>query len=262
MKEDAIVWEEMRLQGLKDLEDYPWFKERHRIFPAVFEDRDHKKILDISAGVGCAAKRIHDNYSTDILCNDISPTCLRILQSLGLPTTSFDIDVPERPYPFPDGHFDAVISLVTIEHLIHVDHHLKEIHRILAQDGYLYISTPNYAAPEYVIPMLLTAKAYHDPLSEESKYEFYAHVRYFTYQTLLELAVSFGFAAEAVYLALPGGSSRYRQIYAASRARALAFRYARWLQLTLVPARWAIEPVLCLQKTNSKAKRKVRKVVL
>jgi SAM-dependent methyltransferase len=262
MREDAIEIEETRLRGIAGLEDYPWFKERHRIFPAVFENRQHKRILDIAAGVGCAAKRIHDYYPADLLCNDISPTCLRILQGMGVPTVSFDIDDAHSPFPFSDGRFDAVISLVTIEHLIHVDHHLKEIRRILSEGGYLYISTPNYAAPEYALPLLLSGRTFHNPLSEESRYEFYSHVRYFTFRTLLELVTSFGFVADTVYIALPGGSSRYRRLYAASKTKALAFRYAMWLQRTLLPPRFASEPVLCFQKAGNGANLRLRKVVL
>ncbi len=146
MRKDAIQLEETRLQGIKSIQDYPDVHERHRVFPAIFEDRQHKTILDVAAGVGCAAQRIQENYPADLLCNDITPTCLTILQQLGIPTVSFDLDDDERPFPFPDGHFDAIISLATIEHLLHVDHFLRETHRILNNDGYLYLTSPNYAA--------------------------------------------------------------------------------------------------------------------
>src|SRR5574342_272963 len=92
MRNDAIELEESRLQGIEKLEDYPWFKDRHRVFPRVFENRQHKRILDSSAGVGCTGKRIKDNYPADLVCNDISPTCVKILRDLGICTMSFDID--------------------------------------------------------------------------------------------------------------------------------------------------------------------------
>lgn len=57
MREDANTLEETRLQDVDKMEDYPSFHERHRIFPAIFEDRDHKRVIDIAAGVGCAAKK-------------------------------------------------------------------------------------------------------------------------------------------------------------------------------------------------------------
>jgi len=136
LREDAIQIEETRLDGINDIQDYPYFHERHRVFPAVFENRQHKRILDVAAGVGCAAQRIQEKYPADLLCNDISPTCLRILRKLGLPTVSFDIDDSELHFPFLDGQFDAIIALATIEHPIHVDHFMKEIHRILSDKGW------------------------------------------------------------------------------------------------------------------------------
>jgi SAM-dependent methyltransferase len=269
MREDAVDLEESRLHGIDDIREYQedvklGFKERHRVFPAIFENRQHKRILDIAAGVGCAAQRIRDNYPAELVCSDISPTCLRILNKLQIPTISFDIDDNETSFPFADDHFDAVISLVTIEHLIHVDHFVREIHRILCNDGYLYIATPNYAAPEYwVRTLLLSGRTFHNPLGPEStRYEFYGHVRYFTYRTLLEFVSSFGFVPEAVYLALPSGSTRYLAMYSASRIKALTARYAMWLKHRLLSPRWATEPILCFQKKQTRTGRKLRKVVL
>lgn len=261
MRRDAIKIEESRLEGIEKIEDYQIIKERHRVFPAIFDQRKHKNILDIAAGVGCASKRIHDMYPGNLISSDISPTALKVLKSLGIPTLAFDIDDSEVSFPFPDGHFDAVISLVTIEHLLYCDHFLSEIHRILNEHGYLYISTPNYAAPEYLIQPIFRGRTFHDPLGADSKYEFYAHVRYFTYKTLLDFVPTYGFSPDTVYLALPGGSSRYQALYKSARFLALAYRSAMWLKHTCLPARLATEPIICFQK-NGNIHQKLRKVVL
>ncbi len=127
MRKDATIVEEARLEGVEKIEDYPSFHERHRIFPGIFEGRNHRRILDVAAGVGAAARRIRDNYPGELICNDITPTCLRVLNSQGLKTTSFDIDDKDTTFPFSDGYFDAVVSLATIEHVIFLDHHVQEI---------------------------------------------------------------------------------------------------------------------------------------
>ncbi len=264
MRNDAVQLEETRLQAIRSIQDYPDVHERHRVFPAIFEDRHHKTIIDLAAGVGCAAQRIQENYPADLLCNDITPKCLTILNQLGLRTVSFDLDDCEHPFPFPDGHFDAIISLATIEHLLHVDHFLKETHRILSRDGYFYLTSPNYAALSYLPRFLLAGKTFHDPLSKSSRtrYEFYAHVRYFTYRTLLEFVSSFGFIPDTVYLARPGGSTRYQALYAHSRLKALAFRSAMMLMYRFLSPRWASEPILCFRKSGSTVDHRFRKVIL
>lgn len=262
MRKDAIQLEETRLQGVNDIKDYPSFHERHRIFPSVFENREHKRILDVAAGVGVVGKRIQDNYRAELVCNDISPVCLKIMQRSGISTTSFDIDDNEHAFPFPDNHFDAVIALATIEHVIHIDHFLEEINRILTSDGYLYISAPNYLGLLYLIPFLISGKTFHDPMSEASRYEFYAHVRYFTYRTLLELVSSYGFIADTVYLAIPENGSRYQALKAKSKTRAFAFRFIMKSMYKWLSPRWASEPVICFRKADGKIDSRIREVIL
>ncbi len=138
--------------------------------------------------------------------------------------------------------------------MINVDHFVEEIHRILADDGYFYVSAPNYSGVNYLLPFLLSGRTFHDPLSPADRYEFYAHVRYFTYRTLLEYVSSFGFNPVAVYLSVPQGSTHYRALYERSRIKALAFRYSMKTLYTLFSPRWAAEPVLCFKKGSSSAR--------
>lgn len=264
MREDSIALEEERLKGVEVVEDYGSVHERHRIFPAVFEDRGHSRVLDVAAGVGCAAKRIQEGYSCDLVCNDVSPTSLKVLSGMGLNTVSFNLDSADEAFPMPSGSLDAVIALATIEHLIHTDHFVEEIHRVLADDGYFYVSAPNYAGLTYLLPFLASGRTFHDPMDPAERYEFFAHVRYFTYRTLLEYVSSLGFTAEAVYLGVPEGSSKYLRLRERSKAKALTFRYAMKTIYTLFSPRWAAEPVICFKKGGSANGRVTspRKVVL
>jgi SAM-dependent methyltransferase len=261
MRKDAIRVEEERLDGVRSIEDYPSFHERHRIFPAVFGGRGHGRILDVASGVGCAARRIRDGYAGEIVCNDVTPTCLRVLSKQGLKCVSFDIDEEGTLFPFADGTFDAVVSLATLEHVVSLDHHMREIRRVLSTDGYLYLSTPNYASLAYLLPYL-RGESFHSPAGGDSRYEFYAHVRYFTFKTLIGFVGSFGFTPREVYLPLPRSSSHYGRMQAGHPWKAWAFRAALRLLYTVASPRWASEPVICFQRSDGRPAAPYRKIVL
>ncbi len=261
MRKDAIKLEESRVAD-KGLPDFPLFKERHRVFPAVFEKRSHKRILDLATSIGYVTQRLLDNYPATIISHDISPSCLKQLRARGATALSFDLDNADVCFPFTSGSFDAVISLVTIEHLLFVDEFLSEINRILCLGGYLYISTPNYAAFEYLVQPVLYGRTFHNPTSPAARYEFYAHVRYFTFKSLGLLLEAHNFSLDSVYIALPDGSDRFNRLREKSRLTASTYRSLMWLKTKLLPLSRAVEPIMCLQKTAIVQPPRFRKVIL
>ena len=56
---------------------------------------------------------------------------------------SHDLDV--MPWPWGDGEFDKIVALDVVEHLkVDVDAWLNECHRILSDDGSLFVRVPHY----------------------------------------------------------------------------------------------------------------------
>lgn len=95
------------------------------------------RVLDIPCGAGALslllARRGFDMTSMDIHPND-----------------PFYYDASRRviadanaKLPFPDGHFDAVVSVEGIEHLENPSLFLRECARIVQSSGHVIISTPN-----------------------------------------------------------------------------------------------------------------------
>jgi len=259
MQKNSVILEEERLNSA-GREEKPLIHERHRVFPAIFESRNHKRVIDVAAGVGYVAERIRDDSSVQMFTNDIAPTCLTNLRKLNIPVVSYTIDNAFGGFPFANDSFDAVIALATIEHVIHVDEFVREIFRMLNPDGCFYVSAPNYASFLYLFPLVFSGRTFHDPLKPESKYEFYAHVRYFTYQTLMEYIPQFGFVPEAVYLPIPKHSNHYKTLKERSRLAAWGFRTGMSLMYRMSP-RWASEPILCFRK-NFQTKTPFRRVLI
>jgi SAM-dependent methyltransferase len=259
MQTNSVELEEQRLHGT-GVDIQPLFRERHRVFPEIFENRNHQRIIDVAAGVGYVAQRIRDKYQGQMFCNDISPTCLKNLYKLHIPVVSYTLDSKDGGFPFANSSFDAVIALATIEHILQVDAFIQEIYRILAPEGCFYLSAPNYASANYLFPLIINGRTFHNPLNEVTRYEFYAHVRYFTYRTLLEYIPTFGFIPEAVYLPVPKSSSNYVSLLKRSKLMAWGFRGCMNLMYRLSP-RWASEPIICFRKTSS-SQNPFRKVIL
>jgi SAM-dependent methyltransferase len=53
--------------------------------------------------------------------------------------------------PFPDEHFDGVVTFETLEHVFDIDHAAREFHRVLKKNGQLLVTIP-FAWPEHEQP--------------------------------------------------------------------------------------------------------------
>ena len=135
-------------------------------------------------------------------------------------------------------------------------------------DGrHLYISAPNYAGLYCLLPFVWSGRTFHNPLVDPERYEFYAHVRYFTYRSMVDYISAFGFVHEAKYLGVPSESSAYKSLYSRSKPKAFAYRWGLSAMYHLMSPRWAAEPVLCFRKedrltSSNGAGPKARKIVL
>jgi SAM-dependent methyltransferase len=62
-----------------------------------------------------------------------------------------DVYYDGKTLPFPDEHFDAVVSFEVFEHVFNIDETLREIRRVLKPGGQILITTP-FAWDEHEIP--------------------------------------------------------------------------------------------------------------
>lgn len=110
-----------------------------------------KVVLDFGCGTGYGARRLADS-ATHITGVDVSPGAvafardryLPMANSLGSALEYLRIDpVEQSPLPFPDDHFDTVLSFQVIEHVPSVENYLAEIRRVLKPGGTFICATPD-----------------------------------------------------------------------------------------------------------------------
>ncbi len=90
----------------------------------------------------------------------------------------------KTPLPFENNFFDLVIAGEIIEHIFDTDYFLQEIERVLKNNGYLLISTPNIASLGRRLYLFFGK----NPLIETSiNSDNRGHIRYFTFRSLKDL---------------------------------------------------------------------------
>lgn len=103
----------------------------------------NKNVLDISSGTGYGSYILKKNGASKVTGVDISAESITYAKkTYNLPDISFLIGDAEH-LPFPDKHFDIIVSFETIEHLTNHHAFLVETQRLLKRNGLLIISTPN-----------------------------------------------------------------------------------------------------------------------
>lgn len=117
--------------GSKDIKD---------LFVRVLENRTWKgqKVLDFPAGSGFTSEYLK-NKGANVEAYDLFPEYFKVP---GLDCKKADL---AKDYPIQDGRYDSAICQEGVEHLPNILAALKEFHRVLKNDGHLFVTTPNYS---------------------------------------------------------------------------------------------------------------------
>lgn len=144
------------------------------------------KIIDIGGNTGVIAQLAKEkNY--DITVADISDKALKKAKSKGLKVCKLDFN---ENFILNDKKYDVVIAGEIIEHILDVKKFLDECNRILKDNGYLILSTPNLATFKDRIRFLFGKMPYQiNPTHEYLK----LHIRHFNYTSLKDLLITCNF---------------------------------------------------------------------
>jgi len=123
-----------------------------------FENISGKNILEIACAEGSFLKLL-EGLGNKAFGVDISESGIRKTREKGI--SSEKIDIAQQAIPRPDDSFDIVVMLEAIEHIENPIHCIKEIKRVLKDNGILLISIPNpVLGHDYYYPGLFEVSSF------------------------------------------------------------------------------------------------------
>jgi SAM-dependent methyltransferase len=187
-EEFADAMDEFWLQGgyiYSTRRDQSYYAEIDR-YIAEFVGERSGLILDLACGIGrCGALLSSECRITGI---DVSRIAIEMAQERHHDKPNFKFEVMDaHSLSFPDQHFDVVLFVDAIEHVMNVERVFAEISRVLKSDGALMLTVANRNS----VNQILTRKLGYPEFVTN-----YQHIREFSYPETLDLLRRHGFRLE------------------------------------------------------------------
>ncbi len=165
----------------------PVLKEAFDVMPAL------SSICDVGCGNGVfsAALKTWGNYR--LAGVDGSAYALQQAKEEGFDELHLIEDFSSSRLPIEDDSFDFVLSKDVLEHVLHADHLVGELARIVRPDGYALIHVPNHFPIIGRLRLLFHNKLdTFDYFPDSHRWDF-PHIRFFTMKDLCLLFEQYGF---------------------------------------------------------------------
>ena len=167
-------------------------------------------VLDWGCGFGYVAKFLRER-GVAVTLFDFDPNAAGTKQTRlkAFPDVEVTVSDDAVRLPYPDGHFDAVLSLGTLEHVQYPEQSVQEIRRVLASDGRFYLYKPpnRYSWVEFAARK--SGKYYHGAHEHDRVYTFHS-----ISQMLGKAGFDLGYAAHRNWFPLHRLSSIVDERYA------------------------------------------------
>ena len=154
------------------------------------------RVLDLGCGAGTPTRLLmSDRSKYHVTGADLSE---QALARYVCDTQRDGVLLDAQHLPFGDRSFDVVVSDDVIEHLVDTDAYAREISRVLARQGWLFMSTPNLAAWFNRIGLLFGLQPAFSEVSFERIFgrpgdDVVGHLRLFTSRSTREFLDHHGF---------------------------------------------------------------------
>jgi SAM-dependent methyltransferase len=120
--------------GIEDQIPEDWFQQINR---------KELKVLEVGFGKGNLLKRLSNPDGPELYGIECSQTNYRhAINGLKVNANLSLADISMERFQYPDGHFDVVIMLEVLEHIMSPLHAVLEIQRVLRKDGTFLFSWP------------------------------------------------------------------------------------------------------------------------
>jgi len=179
---------------------YPLDKARYPLMAEYIHEESLKhgrplRILDIGCRDGNMMLYCEQNKSNvEFHGMDITEKDLETAKRRGY-KTGHRHDIRNRPFPYEDNFFDAVICSHILEHLEHPEEVLDELHRIMKKEGMLIVGVPIGLLPgilwrRHITPLYNPRKRKAEALRR------FEHVSFFSLPELKRLLAKYGFRTD------------------------------------------------------------------
>ncbi len=111
-----------------------------RFSAAVEGLRPGRRVLDIGCGQGLGHELLAPDFA-EVHGVDGTEAALERARARGTRVARVDLEAEALPYP--DAHFDAILCLDVVEHLVDPARLVREIARMLQPGGQAVVTTPN-----------------------------------------------------------------------------------------------------------------------
>jgi len=154
-----------------------------------------EKLLDVGCGNGVFSSIVKKKTGCKLIGVDGNQYALELASrsEIGFDGVSLLNDFNTDPLPFGKAAFNFVVCKDVFEHLINPVFLLKEINRILKNDGYLLLHIPNHFPLIGRVKFLLNNRLDTFNYFPSAELWEFPHIRFFTYESILKLCSINGF---------------------------------------------------------------------
>lgn len=128
---------------------------------SLLEPNKNAALLDCGCWNGVNTKKFGNIVGTNHLYGvEINKAKAKEASKKGINVEIADLN---KRLPYKNNFFDVIIVYHVIEHLVNVRLFVSELHRILKNDGYVIIGTPNLASWHNIFALLLGVQPFSGP---------------------------------------------------------------------------------------------------